>query len=303
MMTRRIYILLPLILLFANTFSAKSQEYCSFLKRVQEYQKGVKLLDHKNDECNPAEVDTTTFNIKTYLSLFDQLRLVPNRELWLCNFYGYSAGQPIMYVRPKDFKEDVYFLQAQKKFNAQMDSILGARSIIYSKDSSTKKELAFIKKWVDRQKSCFTPTAALIQYARDSVNRAEYNFIPNDTKNGFIQLLFFNRMGSRFALYWHSNYQLMSIICDQQDVQYHLADCQKQGSNMTFEEEKFKEQSLIDVSPKVSVSNDAYYIEWYEFEFHEGLYKRSFKIERQAPYRITLVREERVVKTTVNYFY
>lgn len=295
--------MLALPILLANAFWASAQEYCTFLKKVQDYQNGVKLLEHKNDECNPAEVDSTTFNIKTYLNLFDQLKLPHNKDLYLCNYYGWSAGQPILYVRPKSFSEEEYYIQAKMSFNLKMDSILTARSTSYGKDASKQKDLEFVKKWVNRQKGCFTKKAAMIQYARDSINRAEYNLIPNDTKDGFIQLLFFSRMGDRFALYWHSNYQLRSIICDKKDMLHQLEYYTSQVDTTKLDKKKLADISQADVSPKVSVTADYYFIEWYEFEPHEGLFKRCFSIERHYPYKVKQECEDKKLEACLNFFY
>lgn len=300
---RGIYIQLALAFFIASTLKVSAQEYCSFLKKVQSYQDNVKLLNHKNNECNPVEVDTSTFNVTTYRNLFDKLTLPAGMKLCFCNYYGTDAGQPLLYVRPNDFNEEAYFQHAQKRFNYQMDSILAARSIANKKDSSQQKDLKFIKRYVDCQKSNFSKEVAIVQYARDSTNRAMYNLTPSDTKEGFVQLLFFNRMGNRFALYWHSNYGMMSVICSQEDMQHQLEYYKSQADSATLDKEKLAELTRADVSPKVSVTSDAYFIEWYEFEPHKGLFQRCFSIERLPPYRIKQEWEEKKLEACLNFFY
>jgi hypothetical protein len=300
---RGIYVQLALAFFIASTLKVSAQEYCSFLKKVQSYQDNVKLLDHKNNECNQVEVDTSTFNVTTYRNLFDKLMLPPGMELCFCNFYSNDAGQPLLYVRPNDFNEEAYFQHAQKRFCYQMDSILAARSMASKKDSSQQKDLMFIKRYLDCQKSNFNKEVAIVQYATDSINKAKYNLIPSDTIEGFVQLLFFNRMGDRFALYWHSNYGMMSIICSQVDMQQHLEYYKSQADSTTLDKEKLAGLTRSDVSPKVSVTTDAYFIEWYEFEPHNGLFKRCFKIERRPPYRIKQEWEEKKLEACLNFFY
>jgi len=71
-------------------------------------------------------------------------------------------------------------------------------------------------------KRSLTPTYALIIYARDPRNRLCNNIIPDDSREGYLQYLFFHQMGEQFALFWHSYYEEKTVLCDKKDVEYYL---------------------------------------------------------------------------------
>ena len=79
-------LIIPLIL--------KSQDYCSFIQNIQNYQDSVKLKSFENYYI----IDSNTFDINLYLSYFDNIKF---EDGWMIDVYffdNFLDGKPYLYA-------------------------------------------------------------------------------------------------------------------------------------------------------------------------------------------------------------
>jgi hypothetical protein len=300
---RKLPALLIFVLLFIEGSELKSQPFCDFIQKVQTYQDSVKLIQNYKDECKCPQVDTATFNISKYMSLFDKLTLQPGKVCFLFNNYDRYSGMPLIYVRDESFDENKYVAERLARNNHQIDLIISQKTEEYKKNGFQVDRINRMKVFWENQKKCLTRERALSGIALDSVNKACNNLIPEDTKEGYLQYLFFNQMGDQFALCWHSYYIEKSVICSKKDIEFYLSYYKKTTDSFTIEEEKLRDLLQPDLSPHIELNPDECLITWYEIRTHEGIYKTTFSIERTFPFRIKDLAQEKLVAIAPQFFY
>lgn len=281
----------------------KAQPYCDFIKKVQSYQDSVKLINRKNDDIKPMEVDQTSFDINVYIQLFNKLSLPAGLECHLYSNYNRDSGSPSLYVRTKNFNEKEHINQKLVQHSLFIDSLISKKIIEFKKDNLSEERVSHMIKLYESQKKCMNRDNALADFALDSRNKAYNNLIPEDSKEGYLQYLFFHQFGELFALFWHANYGNKSLLCSKKDIEYFLDYYHKQGSNYDYEENKIVDLSDSDLSPIIELSEKECLITWYEIETHNGIFKRSYKIERHSPFRTGNVTEEKIANISAKFFY
>ena len=78
--------LIPLIL--------KSQDYCDFILKIQNYQDSVKF----KQEGDFSTIDSNSFTIDTYLGYFNEIRVQKNYKIGLYYFKSLIGGNPFLYA-------------------------------------------------------------------------------------------------------------------------------------------------------------------------------------------------------------
>lgn len=73
---------------------SKSQSYCDFIDRIQNYQDSVKLKLLSDFDI----IDSTTFNIHQYLSFFDDLEVEEGIRIDVHYFDNFLDGNPYLYA-------------------------------------------------------------------------------------------------------------------------------------------------------------------------------------------------------------
>ena len=145
--------------------------------------------------------------------------------------------------------------------------------------------------------------------------QAKYHVKPTPSDIGFLQYLFFYKMGEQFALKWHSNYNEEYIICSTKKLSKVVAEFRKYNQSAERDNDEIESPPFIvdvmelnkieQINPAVEVEsfNDYYLIEWIENRTHDGIYKCKYKIQNQAPFDILLVNEELLLKITPGFLY
>ena len=240
----------------------KSQDYCEFIQKIQEYQDSVKLKNSGDFNI----IDTTTFNIHEYLSFFNEIGI------------------------EKGIRIGVYFL----------DNFYDGNPYIYALRSH--------EKLIDKNKR------ALYKFLNQPESRAKNHIKPNDSKIGFLQYLFFYVMGEQFALKWHSNYNEKYIICSEKKLKNVVNEFKKYFQPYSNKKEievplfrvdsiQLKKIEKINPAIKLEFGNEHCTISWIENRTNKGIYRCTYKIQREAPNEIEIVSEEELLDITIGFIY
>ncbi|MDP4203314.1 MAG: hypothetical protein Q8861_11515 [Bacteroidota bacterium] len=237
-------------LTFVNGFSLRSQTIEAFIQKVQAYQDSVKLIT----KGEHTSIDANTFDLKIYMQMFDKLKLKPGLQYDYWFMDNVLDGKPYIYVHEPSFNLNDHYEQ------------LADENGIYNKKERFKAILR-----------------AKIEFVSKSANRAYNHVIPEDSKEGYVQYLFFHEFGEQFALMWHAIYNAKSIMLsvDRQSIS------SLQGIKNLTKKDNLPE-IIIELHPRTCT------ITWYEEEPCHGTFLRTYSINRQAPYLVNKVRERKV---------
>jgi len=61
--------------------------------------------------------------------------------------------------------------------------------------------------------------------------------------------------------------------------------------------------SQIDPTVEIEMTNEFCEVSWIEDRTHDGIYKCKYKIQRQFPYKIDKINEERLLEITIGFLY
>jgi len=72
-----------------------------------------------------------------------------------------------------------------------------------------------------------------------------------------------------------------------------------------FEVDKWKLKELLKekLTPIVEKFKSKYEITWYEIETHNGIYKRTYEIQKTAPYSVKRLNDKLVLDITTTFLY
>lgn len=241
----------------------KSQNSCDFIMNIQNYQDSVKLKYVGDHHI----IDSATFDINTYLTFFDNIEI------------------------EKDYKIGVYFF----------DNFLDGNPYLFAiRDGEEFK--------TNNKKS-------LYEFLNKKEIRAKNHIVPKDSEIGFLQYLFFCEMGEQFALKWHSNYNEKFILCSKKKFEEVINEFKKYNQPQTGENEaetsaffqvnleELDKFAQINPDVKIEMTNEFCEVTWIEDRTHRGIYKCKYKIQRQFPYKIEKINEERLLEISIGFLY
>ena len=131
--------LLIIFLIFNFETNTRAQTSCDFIKNVRAFQKSVKLIEHPGDESKVPEVDTTSFNIADYMSLFNRLKVDSGKVCCLIGCYDNREGWPLLYAKDKNFNEDEYIYRKISEANERIDSTISQNIRKYKRDKQSEE--------------------------------------------------------------------------------------------------------------------------------------------------------------------
>ena len=133
-------------------------------------------------------------------------------------------------------------------------------------------------------------------------NRAKNHIFPKDSKLGYLQFLFFYKMGEQFALYWHANYGECRIVCTKNKIDAIIEELTISKDFLTLPKELSK---LKDINPEIKIEYDDKYcnITWIEYRTHSGIYQCTYQIERNGSYEIKRTSEIVLVHIDIGFIY
>jgi hypothetical protein len=268
-MKRNIFQFVTLIFFASMPLIAKTQNCCDFIQKVHKYQDSVKIKSAGNYDI----IDSTTFDIKTYLAFFDNIDVVQGMKINVYFFDNFLDGNPYLYA-----------LKETQSLESVIDSLSGKRRK-RNTDISRMKE-----------------NELLYRFLNDSSSKAKNYLKPQNTDEGFLQYLFFSEMGEQFALKWHSNYNEKYVICSSDMLKDVIAEY---SDSKRFSVDSVSLLGLEKLSPKPTIesNSDHYSITWIEIRTHSGIYKCSYQINRRNPYYIVKTKEERLLEIYLDFLY
>ncbi len=118
-----------------NPLISKSQDYCDFIQKTQNYQDSVKLKSNGEFDI----LDSNTFEINTYLSFFDKIEIEKGFKINVCFFDNFLDGNPYLYA----LKENEKITDKNKKslYKALNKPDFRAKNHVKPKDS----EIGFLQ--------------------------------------------------------------------------------------------------------------------------------------------------------------
>jgi hypothetical protein len=256
-------------------------------------------------------IDPKTFSINQYMNLFCNLRKDTDTVLNIKYFDTFSAGRPYIYTGNKQFNLDKYLYQEAVKgsFYSVYTGIAikeGAKiklpKFIPNSEKTEYLKLHNDTMIVDEEYYKRFTIDKLYKFLNDSINRACNHVQPEDSEEGYIQYLFFYVMGEQFALKWHALYNEKSIISSIEQVKQFVKDYR---GNKMFETSKKELRKILKVNPipVILFDSENCFIRWYEIETHKGIYERTYKISRVAPYPVKQIKEKELVTIGMNFIY
>lgn len=239
-----------------------------FIDKIQDYQQNVKF----DDSSDYTIIDSKTFDIDEYLAMFDKLTIESSlrpQVFYVANMFG---GCPYLVAIQDTFDVSKYVESELKKVK---------KDKYYDPDDARGKIMSDL----------MSETSKL----RDFI-------VPTHSEEGIIQYLFYNEMAESFALFWHFNYKEKRIVSSTEKFKDRIKPFRK-GSLYSIDKKKYASLKKQEMSPKVSLKDDKYIVEWYEIETHNGVYKRKYEIENFAPYNIKKIDDEIVLPIQANFLY
>lgn len=295
--------LLIICLIFNFEINTRAQTSCDFIKNVRAFQKSVKIKEYFGDESKVPEVDTTSFKINVYMSLFNRLKVDSGKVCCLIGVYDNRAGGPLLYAKDNDFNEYEYISRKISEAKVRIDSTISQNIHKYKRDNFSEEKINRMIRFYENLKRSYDRTYALIIYARDPGNKLCNNLIPDGSQEGYLQYLFFNQMGEQFALFWHSYYGEKTVLCDKKDVEYFLSYYRESKGSFEYEENKIRNLLNFDLSPAVELDSTNCTIRWYEIYTHGGIYKNTYTIERRYPFRVKNIANEQIATISPKFLY
>lgn len=250
-----------MVLLFSFfTTNVSSQNNIDFLRTVKRYQDSVKFVWQI-----PPTIDTTTFNINTYLRLFNKLKLPSGFRCQYTYRYDSPSGTPLLYVVKDSFDLESYLNREYREYIKQ-------RNI--DTTTFTPKNTKFFKQ-------------VFVFYGFAYQNSVKKFILPEDSEAGYLQYLYFNQFGEEFATNWYP----YSVIFSNDELnrlyKFYLND-----KHFIYDNEKFKGLLNLNTSPIIEMKKNSCIITWYEIMANTGIFKRTYEISRSTPY--TIVKKEYV---------
>lgn len=289
-------------LLYLTNNQLDAQIFSDFIDKVQTYQDSVKLTSGKLYNT----LDSTTFNFEEYMRIFNKIKTADNYKLGCEYFDNFLDGKPYIYAL-KDTNSLYNTIKLEALKIIRVDTLYKTRLKIVHRglfeflNDTTKEVNEFEIRYVERQ---FEEAYhhKLYKFLNDSSNRAFNHIIPEDSEIGYTQYLFFSKFGEMFALKWHANYGNKSIITSKRDVSEII---KFYTNNELFDSNKNELRKLLklNLTPTVQLNSNECLIIWYEIEEHNGVFRRTYRIDRKPPFTITLIEDKKLASISANFMY
>ncbi len=299
---KRIIIAVLTFLFCLTNNQVESQTYTDFINKIQTYQDSIKLTSGKLSDT----LDSTTFNFGEYIRMFNKIKAADNYKLGCEYFDNFLDGQPYIYAL-KDSNSLYNTIKREALKIIRVDTVYKTRLKIVHHGlfkflNDTTKEVKEFEIRYDERQFNEAYHFKLYKFLNDSSNRA-FNYItPEDSEIGYIQYLFFSKFGEIFALKWHANYGSKSIITSKKDVSEII---KYYTNNELFETNKNDLRKLLklNLTPTVQLNSNECSIIWYEIEKHNGVFRRTYRINRKQPFTITLTEDKKLASINANFMY
>lgn len=261
-------------------FHAKLEAYKSMLRHT-----------YSADRYAIKSLDSTAF-----LAVFDHLSIRRSNKLGVCCLDSY-AGRCTVYGVADTFSIEKYI--RDKTISMINHDTIYETKINHSNTESFRIELKPMKtgNYTIRYDSLSYNNnyiSNLSNLLSSDAHQAYQVVVPRDNEYGYFQYFYLRQYANEFCAECGSIYTYKSIVWNKtmlvdQINHSSLSESQKQSLNRRL----FKHRKY-NPSPRMLMHRDYCEIILIEDEFN-GLYRRTYKITRAEPFRITLIREKQLV--------
>lgn len=284
----------------------EAQTYKKFLDQLFDYQDSVRLIESSINGQRVLNLDTNTFNLKDYMSIFSKLTPKPGYILEYIYRYTGDGGMPLLYARQSNFVKEEYISAESESIRVLWDSIMNERIEEIENEDWEEEEK---NKRIKRMKRICVNTREvsvgniLQRFAWDSMNHAVRHLIPRDNKMGYFQLLIFKLYDNNFALWWHANYNYRFPVYKKEQIEFLIKENREGDFSIYLDEKEIVPLLTKNLKPRVKMERDRCLITLYVFYAEGGIYRNTYSISRVTPYLIQEERSEKLVTNSVRGFY
>lgn len=152
------------------------------------------------------------------------------------------------------------------------------------RDSIEKAKIHYYGGWLDGCPIIYMSDGEDLDYI-DWESFAKYDLVNyfevEDSPEGYFQLIVYKIIGQRFALYWHSNYGEVHIVCTAERLNKIYELMGKRLGKRKVDDPLVYER---DYTPKFAINKDSCTISVYTFSPFGGLLLNTFSVKRSSPY-------------------
>lgn len=284
----------------------KAQSYDKFLDRLLDYQKHVRVKDSLINGKYIASIDTNTFDLKDYMSIFSKLTPEPGYIIEYIYDAGWDGAVPLLYAWRENLNKEEYISAEKERIIRKCDSTINERVEKIRREDLEKD--AKIKK-IERTKRIFTNSRELSckrilhSFALDLANHAAFHLTPQDNKMGYLQLLIFKLYGNNFALWWHANYGYRFPVYKKEQIEFLIKKNRENDFSIYFTEKEIRPLLTAKLKPQIKMERTRCVISLYVFYAGSGLYRKTYSISRTNPYLITEKKSEKLVSNSFHGFF
>jgi hypothetical protein len=260
-MKRVIYILIAILI---SGCEYQNNQYHDFITKVSDYQSKVEIIYTEDD----AFIDSATFNIEEYFSLYDKLEIDSLYKLDYYYFYFGDGGRPLLLALEKEEVLDTIL----NKFVTYLPPIVRPNDTL---TITGEKYVSF----------------DFFDYA-DTVLNPISRIKILDNELGYFQYLVFHLQGDRFGLFWHSNYGGLALINSEKAL-HEILNIESDFTDFTREQKKKIKQ--INPEPIIKMTNDSCYIDIVGFNAWRGFVRTKYSINRDYPHDVTYITRDTLV--------
>ena len=292
MRKNKILVISIYLLIAIHPMQTFSQNVETFFRNVEKYRHAIRLNKDYDD------IDTSTFALKEYLALFDNIHIQKGYSLDFI-YFDDPNGRPYIYAKPDSFELEKY-LDAKTLKIIHVDTIVKTKKeLVEIKQHTLQPVYEEVKKTeihVDSQNYNCAYFHLLYKFLNDSVNRGYNHIVPNDHELGYFQYFYFEEYGEMFCGKWHQGYNYKSIIFDKEELK-NLIKSYLSGDEHAFsktELKQIKQLQSINPKPEIVMTENTCEISVVEEDFH-GLFKRTFTVSRTFPHKMEITNEKVLV--------
>lgn len=296
MRKNKILVISIYLLIAIHPMQTFSQNVETFFRNVEKYRHAIRLNKDYDD------IDTSTFALKEYLALFDNIHIQKGFSLDFIHYY-----KPYIYAKPDSFELAKYIAAKTLKI-IHVDTIVKTKKeLVEIKQHTLQPVYEEVKKTeihVDSQNYNCAYFHLLYKFLNDSVNRGYNHIVPNDNELGYFQYFYFKEYGEMFCGESHQIYTYKSIIFDKEElknlIQSYLSSDEHSFSKSELK--TIKQLENINPKPEIVMKEDVCEISVVEEGFR-GLCKRTFTVGRTFPYKIEIKNENVLVRINPTLFF
>ncbi len=248
----------------------QDNEYQNFLSKLYKYRSGIELDFFDRS----AKIDTSTFNVDKYFGLFDKLRVDSSYKFDYYYFYFGDGGRPLLLAHKKEVKLTT-ILERFLVYDFPLPPPPPQKAESF--DTTGKKKIV---------------SNDFFSYA-DTVLTPLPHIIVQDSKMGYFQYLVFYLIGDQFALFQHSNYGYIRLVCSKEELDEIIKPADI-GNNLSYEQ--VEQAKTINPIPIIEFKKDSCYVNIVVFGAWDGFMRTTYSISRRYPHVINLISTDTLVK-------